>query len=143
MNKTETKAYQWLLKQGYSEDSMIFQPRRTPDFVCSDGKGYEVKRMYGKNTIWLYADQAEELAKNKDAEILVFSDDNDEPIARLPSFMLKGGVVKGIRLLVLCRGMKHVIISDDTWQGLMTLKIKHKKKSIDATIKMLLETTEK
>lgn len=35
--------------------------------------------------------------------------------------------------------MKTVKITDEAWQGLMRLKIEHKKRSIDEVIKMLLE----
>lgn len=43
MNQTESLTYDWLLSEGYAENDITFQPRRSPDFLTSDGKCWETK----------------------------------------------------------------------------------------------------
>ncbi len=45
MDRFETRAYRWLISQGYKEDDIIFRFHGTPDFITKDGKGWEVKTM--------------------------------------------------------------------------------------------------
>ena len=78
MNISEEKGYKFLLKQGYKPEDIIYQPYKTPDFILKDGKCFEVKKLYG-NSIWFYAKQFEIIKKVK-ADILIFSDLNDEPL---------------------------------------------------------------
>lgn len=80
MNRTELKAMQWLLAQG---EEPIFQPRKSPDFICPDGKGFEVK-LLRENTITFSASQFEILSSfENQLKILVF-DDGDEPLHIIP-----------------------------------------------------------
>jgi hypothetical protein len=94
VNKSETKAYNWLLKQGYSKQDIVFQYRENPSFLTSDERGYEAKRLYA-NTIWFTPHQFSELRKMKNTTILVFPDDCEEPILRFPSLELREGVIGG------------------------------------------------
>ncbi len=71
MNKTEQKAKEWLIEQGYKDNEIIFS-ENTPDFTCMDGKRYEVKFLYG-NQIIFYPTQLEKM-ENEDI-ILVFDRD--------------------------------------------------------------------
>ncbi|RLE79767.1 MAG: hypothetical protein DRJ51_07150, partial [Thermoprotei archaeon] len=139
MNKTEKKAYRWLLRR-YSKEDIIFQRRKNPDFLTTDGKGYEAKRLYG-NTIWFTQRQFEEIKNLENVTILVFSDDKDEPILTFPATMLKNGlIIKGVKVSVV-KGeeeMKTIQISDEVWETLSLLKIKMRKKTFDEVISELL-----
>jgi hypothetical protein len=71
LNKTEKKAYRLLIeKYGYKKEDIQINPTKSPDFVCSDGKSYEAKTIYGK-IIRFYPVQLETL-KDTDT-ILVFN----------------------------------------------------------------------
>lgn len=73
VTKTELMAFEWLKKtKGYSGKEIIRQSNKTPDFICLDGKRYEVKLLYGNNLIF-YHSQIKDL-KNEDT-ILVFDRD--------------------------------------------------------------------
>ena len=98
MNKSEGKGYKWLLKQGYKEGDIVFQ-RKGIDFICADGKGYEVKRLYG-HVIWFHEGQLER-TKGEFNSVLVFDDDLEEPVAVLASNELeKDKVLLGIKITV-------------------------------------------
>jgi len=100
MNRTERKAYAWLLKQGYSEKDIVFRRRETPDFVLSNGKTYEAKRLYGKSTVWFTPSQLESI-KAVNATVLVFSDEMDEPVITIPSRkLIPNGIVGGVKITV-------------------------------------------
>ncbi len=43
MNKNEIIGYNYLLSLGYKENNITFHKMMSPDFVTSDGKGWEVK----------------------------------------------------------------------------------------------------
>jgi len=77
MNKTEKKAYQWFLKNGYKEDEINFDNRRTVDFIVA-GKPYEVKKLY-QGAVYFTEKQIREF-KTINPTILVFSNNDDEPI---------------------------------------------------------------
>lgn len=69
VNKTELMALEWLKKQGYKENEIIKRSNTSPDFICQDGKRYEVKFLYG-NSIIFYSTQINSLKDND--IILVF-----------------------------------------------------------------------
>ena len=97
MNKSEEKGYKWLLKKGYKEEEIAFQ-RKGIDFICADGKGYEVKKLYG-HTIWFHKGQLER-TKGENNSVLVF-DEEEEPIAVISSMELeKDRVISGIKITV-------------------------------------------
>ena len=58
--KSETMAYDWLIKKGYTYKDIKKNGKQTPDFICSDGKRYEVKTVYG-NRIVIFDHQYESL----------------------------------------------------------------------------------
>ncbi len=78
MNETERKAFNWLIKKGIPESNISFRARKTPDFLTTDGRGYEVKLLsdYG---IYTNPKQLEEL-RDKNPTTLVFSPFAEEPI---------------------------------------------------------------
>lgn len=73
LNKTELMALEWLKNQGYKEKDIIRVPNQSPDFLCMDGKRYEVKFLYG-NKIIFYSTQVKNL--KDDDIILVFDRDS-------------------------------------------------------------------
>lgn len=101
MNATEIKGYKWLLKQGYSEADIFYQSRRNPDFLTTTDEGFEVKRLRGKNVIWLSEKQFKELKGMHSVTILVFSTEKEDPILTFPTSQLKpGAIIGGIKISV-------------------------------------------
>jgi len=70
MNKTELLAKDWLIKKGYKAKDII-KTSLSPDFTCTDGKRFEIKKLYGNKLIF-YSNQIKYL-KDMDV-ILVFND---------------------------------------------------------------------
>jgi len=97
MDITEKKAYNWLLTKGYTPKDIIFQKRKNPDFLTSDGKGFEAKRLR-QRTLWFTSNQFEEL-KAVGAIILGFRDESAEPFITLQASDLKEGIVEGVRIV--------------------------------------------
>lgn len=73
MNASEQIAYDWLLEQGYGVGDIEFRSNQTPDFIVSDGKGFEVKLLYG-TTMRFTAGQVEKLLTHENASILAVKD---------------------------------------------------------------------
>jgi hypothetical protein len=95
MNKTETKAYNWLLQQGIPKESIFFQRNKSPDFIIIDrNEGYEAKRLYGKK-ILIDPKQFNVMKQQMiPITILVFSDEQNEPIAKVPFKEINQGTEK-------------------------------------------------
>jgi len=70
MNKTELLGFEWLKKQGYKNKDIKFRCNKSPDFICSDGKRYEVKIIMGRSILF-YPIQIKSFKKND--VILVFN----------------------------------------------------------------------
>jgi hypothetical protein len=83
MNITEKKAFSWLLSKGYRAEDIIFSRKKSPDFRCTDGKSFEIKRAYGK-MIMFTAAQFQYIKSLHTPIVLVFADNQDEPIASIP-----------------------------------------------------------
>ncbi len=84
VNKTEQKAYTWLISQGISEDVIVFQAHSSPDFIFTDRDiKYEVKRLYGRK-ILMRPKQLGKLKAQDNVTILVFSDESNDPIEWIP-----------------------------------------------------------
>jgi len=79
MNKTEGKALNWILGQGYKHQDIIY--KKTPTFIISNNKKFEVKRLYG-NQIIFYNKQYQILKKISNILILVFRDNESEPFLK-------------------------------------------------------------
>lgn len=94
MNITEQKAYNWLLKQGYSD--ITFHHSSTPDFTLSSGDKFEVKKVRN-NVIWFSPAQMDELSKLNDAKVIVMND-GDNPVAVFPFYEIQNGYWKHIRV---------------------------------------------
>lgn len=87
MNKTEAKAYNWLTDK-FKGLEIVFQRRINPDFIDSNGNGYEVKLLRG-NAITFSEGQLEKLIKFGKVTIILMNDKNPEPIALIPIKELK------------------------------------------------------
>lgn len=71
MNKSESEARKWLVREKNLKEGEIVKTHGTPDFLTPIG-GFEVKKLYGDKIIF-YGDQLEELARFPDVKILVFN----------------------------------------------------------------------
>jgi len=80
MNKTEQLAKEWLMRHGYTEDDIIFQSATSPDFILSDGKSIEVKKV-NNHTLAIYQSQWEQLQAQADCSIAIFNNISIEPLA--------------------------------------------------------------
>lgn len=83
MNQTETLAYEWLIAQGYSQEQIAFQRRRSPDFVTADGKGWEVK-LVRENSIIFSTSQLLSLRDHSHSTVLIFRTGEAAPIGQFP-----------------------------------------------------------
>jgi len=80
MNKTQERALNWLISQGYKKQEIIFR-QTSPCFFIKDKK-FDVKRLYG-NQIIFYNSQYLELKKDPSVAILVFRDNESEPYQKI------------------------------------------------------------
>jgi hypothetical protein len=75
MNKTEQIAYKWLQTQNVG--GISFDRRGTPDFHTDHGS-FEVKRVYGTDTITFSRDQRQKVI-DSGAKVLIFRDGDEAP----------------------------------------------------------------
>lgn len=97
MNKTQERALNWLISQGYKKQEIVFK-QSSPCFSIKDKK-FDVKRFYG-NQIIFYNKQYAELKKNPNTIILIFRDNENEPYLKINFNELKSlpSHYKGIEL---------------------------------------------
>lgn len=114
MNITEQKAYQWLLKKkGYKEQEIVFQSRKSPDFITADGYGYEIKLLYNK-VVWFNKPQLELLQHMPNVFLVIFARDKDEPIIVIPTVdIYENAVVQGIKIVIPTSNKEAVTLSLD------------------------------
>jgi hypothetical protein len=113
MNQTEQKAFQYLISTcGYTEDDVIFQPCRSPDFVCSDGKSFEVKKIVNRK-IMFHRKQFEQFRQANCLTILVY-DETQKCVTPLLKFafsaLLENSILEqGCQLYVEPKRIKYVL----------------------------------
>lgn len=96
MNETEELAYNWL-KDHEGCTNIAFQKRGTPDFLTDKG-GFEVKRIYGLNSVLFSPDQRAKVISTK-SKTLVFDGRKPSPCAIIDyteigiPFFTKGSIV--------------------------------------------------
>ena len=93
MTKTEQLTKEWLMRHGYTEDDIIFQSATSPDFILSDGKSIEVKKVKN-HTLAIYQNQWEQLQAQADCSIAIFNDISVEPLAVIRVCEIKPPVSK-------------------------------------------------
>ncbi len=86
LNKSERVSYKWI-KENFPNHTIVFNRRKSPDFVLSNGTAFEVKRAYpdksgGKHILQSSSSQFEDiLAIYPDSYILVVSDDEVQKVS--------------------------------------------------------------
>ena len=80
MNKTQEKAINWLITQGYKKSDLIVR-QKSPSIVTKDNKKYEIKRLYGTQIIF-YNTHYHQLKKFPSTTILVFRDNEEIPFLK-------------------------------------------------------------
>lgn len=100
MNKTEIKGLQYILTNTkYTEKDILFQQKASPDFICSDGHGFEIKSIYVKDIIF-HESQWNELKQQKNIDVLAFYHDSDIPIVLPMSTLVEKEIIQGIKVIV-------------------------------------------
>ena len=82
MNRTQEKAFHWLMQQGYKREEISFKQNHSPNFITNDGKKFDVKRLYGTQIIF-YNKQYQQLKHHPKTLILVFKENEQEPFLKL------------------------------------------------------------
>lgn len=82
MNKTEVKAFRWLVKQGAGD--IRFNYESSPDFIVDGDKGYEAKRLSPEAGSISFTEKQRKMFDEMDPTILVFADSCTDPIAVAP-----------------------------------------------------------
>ncbi|MEM2447843.1 MAG: hypothetical protein QXT14_02695 [Candidatus Bathyarchaeia archaeon] len=89
---TKRMARDWLIRNGYRKEDIVFNKRSSPDFILSDGRKIEVKRLAG-NTIYFTAKQWESLTD--DVEVFIMREDSKTPVAIVPFSEVRRAVESG------------------------------------------------
>lgn len=133
MNKSEGICFAWLKAQGYKDVDIVFSTNKSPDFVCSDGKKYEAKRLYG-NQILFYSTQIDAL---NDVTIVVV-DTSKESVIRTFNFSDKENQ-KGIEVKIVdyFKGCGMIRISQEARDKLK--EIGKKDENYDEIIRRLID----
>ncbi len=76
LNTSEKIAYEWLKKKYKYSFKDIIKSNKTPDFICNDGKRFEVKALY-VNSIMFSQQQMNSL---KDDDFIIVVDTNNKKI---------------------------------------------------------------
>lgn len=121
MNEIEQRAYNWLINVcKYRPNEIVFQRTKTPDFITTDGKGYEAKKLYGA-IVWFYSQQIERLKENQNNTVLVFNS-GVLPKAIISSADLEAGkVIDGIRITVISNvGSSKILVDNELVERLKT-----------------------
>jgi len=90
MNKNEKVAYNWLRGIGYSDYDIDYKNNRSPDFILSDGTGYEHK-ILNSHTITLSDRQWITLLNCKNCYLVPFYPNGKEPVYVIPMSELPYG----------------------------------------------------
>jgi hypothetical protein len=109
MNKTQTAAYQWLKARC---TGIAFNRRKTPDFYTDQGS-FEIKKIYGTNTVVFSYRQLDSTLKAK-SKVLVFKEGASGPFTTLEPSDLEGGITsvekKGILLRMSDEGSDNTVL---------------------------------
>ena len=144
MNKTQQKALQWLLEKGYKKEEISFKQYKSPNFITSDNKFFEVKRLYGTQIIF-YNAQYKQLLKQPNTTILTFRDNESEPFLKLKFEEIKNtpNNYKGIEInwVSLKEDVKTIRVSKKTKDRLE--KLGRMGEDFDSLLNRILDEVEK
>lgn len=87
MNAAEERGYAWLLECGYRPAQIEFQPNRSPDFLTSDGRGFEVKAPTNDRGIYFETSQMRSLAGTT---VVIFDFDGTQTVAPFDDLKIPG-----------------------------------------------------
>jgi hypothetical protein len=87
-NATERTALAWLCQQGYDESAIGYYPNWSPDFVTTDGRGWEIKRLFNGGCSFTTR-QIATLRKTPDVSVVFMRDGEVEPFAVVPFATLR------------------------------------------------------
>lgn len=123
MNKTQEKALNWLIQQGYKKEELTFRPK-SPNFLTKDNKKFEVKRLYGTQILF-YNSQYQQLRKEPKTLILVFRDNESSPFLKFKFEEIQSlpKTYKGLEInwLNLDKDVKTIRVSQKTKERLQSL----------------------
>jgi len=138
LNDTEYKAKRWLIEQG---KEVIFQPRKSPDFICGDGSGYEVK-LLRNNSITFSTRQFDILSQYQNPLVVLVFDEGKEPLFIIPfnDLAARPTYWKHIRIVIYNVGNKgsFLLRTDDELKGTLSKKATALGLSLTAYIRMVL-----
>jgi len=127
MNITERKAHDWLLRQGFED--ITFSKSSSPDFKCSDGSGFEAKKLYG-SCILFNPLQFAKLRGMPNTKILVFSDEGingvspNDPVAVIPAEELeKDKRINGFKVTLIPAEQKATRIVDPGGSSIIEVRM--------------------
>jgi len=104
MKKVEELALSWILRElKVTSDQIIFQSNSSPDFLIpSLSKAFEAKRLYGDQVI-IGSAQYAAIRRYPDCSVLVFADENVDPVAVIPASEIPPGesIWHNVRIKVL------------------------------------------
>lgn len=127
INQSETSAKEWLKKTyGYTDKDLYHKVSESPDFICSDGKKFEVKRLNGRTII--FSDK-QSRTLTSDVTILVFN--NTECIS---SFLWGEREKSQIKIIISNPRKEIILISRDLRKKLILQKIEGNFKTIGDVI---------
>lgn len=88
MNEIEQKAYNWLISElKYIPTQISFRRRKTPDFITSDGKGFEIKYTMS-NVLLIQKSQFKVLKKLDNVLVVVYKNNSQFPVVTFNSDQL-------------------------------------------------------
>ena len=140
MRPSEKVAFQYLQERGYQPKDIDFNTARVVDFVCSDGKKFEVKSLQHKRTLLFTPNQWNHFNKSKINIIVVYKSQVRDV------FPFEEALTRGYKTSILGKqeGGKSVKVSDEAHCELVAIAAyltmeTRKKKTIADAVEHLLE----
>ena len=108
LNTSEKIAYEWLKKKYKYSFKDIVKSNKTPDFICNDGKRFEVKALY-VNAIMFSKQQMNSL---KDDDFIIVVDTNNKKV--IECFKWKDREEKNFKIYVPKQEYQNMKIEEET-----------------------------
>ena len=131
MNITEKVAYKWFIENGFKDEEIDFNRRRSVDFIVL-GEPYEVKKVYRRNILYFTEKQLKTF-KKIDPTILIFQKNKLVGVYKFSNLPRK------YRVEIISLESTHLIrIREETFRELEKIKKEEGHTSFDSVIKSLL-----